>query len=345
MLSAASGPNQLLAWLQHPNLLARVSLAPRPGLLVLICLLFVGLWAILARYHPNPGSGSGEFVLHTKSASSNLNDTSAETAERHWNSPFDEEVDTGHHVANADEATRANPVPAPQPAPLPPVDAPAILLVSADQPPAELCYLNRDLHRGDTPMLRTWRLIAFNTLFATLLATPRPTAASEGPPSDSKKLDEIQKQLDELKKSVKAIQTAVGSLGTLDTELRNLRTDNNLALQKTQNDVNALRDEISKLKDDVEALRRRLATPARTAASPPTDTPPQPVTGRVELQNTWPEPMSVAVNRVIYRVQPGETRLTDPLPVGTFTYEVIGVTPPITRSLTANQVYQIHIHP
>src|SRR5437764_1110703 len=75
-----------------------------------------------------------------------------------------------------------------------------ILPAAMLEPVAENCYRLRDPHSGETPMMRTWKMLGLNTLLAALFAASpgfaRDTSALS---SDAEKLEGIQKQLNELK--------------------------------------------------------------------------------------------------------------------------------------------------
>jgi len=219
--------------------------------------------------------------------------------------------------------------------------------LSVPEPALEPCYLIRDPHRGDTPMKRTWKMLGVNTLLAALLtAGPSPGQAkgpgsdgqkSDGipkPTSESKKLDDIQSQLEELKKEVKK---AGAALADIRRDLRGREIDANVRDQSTLSQINELRDEIGRLRAEIDGLRRRPPATTREAGSAPVDT----ATGRVEMVNTYPTEVGIVVNGRTYRVRPGEIRVTEPIPTGTFTYEVLNYAPQRTRTLAANKTYTI----
>ena len=194
-------------------------------------------------------------------------------------------------------------------------------------------------------MTRTWKLIRLHALLAALLAAT-PTLADDTS-KNTDKPDPVQKQLNELKEMVaEAKRDLKKDIKDLHSELNNNRTDFNTHAQGSLRDIEGLKEEIARLKADLEALRKSSNAVNRQSGFAPSSTTAPPATGRVELYNAWPGEVSVVVNSRTYRLLPGERRLTDPLPTGTFTYEVLGVTEPNrVRTLTANQVYWIHIHP
>ena len=96
-------------------------------------------------------------------------------------------------------------MPAPEPVSLPPMELPRGLTVEQSvpilpatvlEPVRENCYSIRDSHQGDTPMMRTWKILGLNALLAGLFAvTPAPASNASGPASDAEKIAQIQTQL------------------------------------------------------------------------------------------------------------------------------------------------------
>ena len=64
------------------------------------------------------------------------------------------------------------------------------------------------------------------------------------------------------------------------------------------------------------------------------------------MRNTYATEVGIRVNRRLYRLLLGETRLSEPIPAGTFTYEVVNVSPgPQVRTLDPNQRFTVWVHP
>jgi hypothetical protein len=197
----------------------------------------------------------------------------------------------------------------------------------------------------ETIMTRTWKLMRLQALLLALLAGM--PAFADDAQKNTDKPDPVQKQLNELKEMVaEAKRQLQDDIKDLRTKADHNRTDFNNYAQGSLRDIEGLKGEVAQLKADIEALRKSSNTLNRQSGYAPSTTTAPPATGRVELYNAWPGEVSVVVNNRTYRLLPGERRLTDPLPAGTFSYEVLGVTEPNrVRSLAANQVYWIHIHP
>jgi hypothetical protein len=193
-------------------------------------------------------------------------------------------------------------------------------------------------------MIRSWKTLGLNALTAALLAA-HPVLADEKreATTDAQRLEAIQKQLRELTARLGEMEKSFDDFKTtMETDLR-------LGGQIARNHKDQIADlsrQVTQLHDDIEAIRRAGASPQRTSGFLSTDTAAPPAgTGRVELINTYPEDVAVVVNGRTYHLRPGERRLTDPIPAGTFTYEVLGVTPMNTRTVAANRIFTVHIHP
>ncbi|HLJ96340.1 MAG TPA: hypothetical protein VKU02_24415 [Gemmataceae bacterium] len=356
-------PRQIVCWadpivaathrfshVRRPLLLPGIELPPRPGLLLLTALL-LGLFCLVMTIprHP-PSEAAGEFALLSDLSSSNLNNTSAEA-------PHQVAVpQTGEGSSDTTPSAPAAPgsppvlqvpellaAPTPEPVPLSPAEFTrppateetlAILPAAVLEPVRQDCYPIRDPHQGDTPMMRTWKRLGLNAFLAALFAaTPAPGSTTAGPPSDSEKLEEIQRQLNEVK-------TALAEIKKTLTENR---TDSNLGTQKIQSQISELHTQVVPLLD---SLRNRATPSTRIAASPPSDTGLGTPTARIEMANTYSQPVSIVINnRRSYALQPGERRLSDPVPAGSFTYEILGVTPIVTRTVAADKVFTLWVHP
>lgn len=186
-------------------------------------------------------------------------------------------------------------------------------------------------------MTRTWKMLGLKILLAALFAaTPGLASNTSGPLTEAEKLDEIQRQLNELKKS----------LSSLEERIKDVRTDSNVAAQKLQNQLKDVNELIGLMRQDVENFRSRSSGSSRIAGFAPSDTLPGTGTARVEMVNTYSQPVSIVINnRRSYLLQPGERRLSDPLPAGAFTYEVLAVTPVVTRTVAADKPFTVWVHP
>ena len=176
-------------------------------------------------------------------------------------------------------------------------------------------------------MMRNWNRLGWPAILAAALAASPAPAQFDGDPD---RTDAILNQL-------KSVSKALGELDKkLSDALDNLEKSTHLRVQRLQADLN-------QLKQDLEALRGRL--PARqptTALYPPNGL----TTGRLRLSNTSIQPVTIIVNnRMAYPLNPGEVRITDPVPAGTFAYEVVGIQGPTSRALAPGETFSIHVHP
>ena len=186
-------------------------------------------------------------------------------------------------------------------------------------------------------MMRTWKMLGLNTLLAASLAAAPGLGSSSS--SDADKLQEIQTQLKELKKAVTG----------LEDRIKEARSDSAAGGQRVQNQIKDLNDQLSLLRLEVENLRTRLPAAGRSSAySPSSDggPVPTPATARVEMINTYSQPVSIVINnRRSYLLAPGERRLSDAIPAGAFTYEVLGIQPAVTRTVAVERTFTVWVHP
>jgi hypothetical protein len=354
-------------------------------LLALCTLLLLGLSIGLACWVSQPRSASADFDLLADDASPKLKDTSAETP----TGPVAQAPQSEPEKPLFDAASVKAPVPREgDPLAFPPPSlgpsAPPPIPTGEPQPGASaegLADGYRNPHRGDTPMMSTWKTLGWPA-FLSVLLTAGPAAAqvknSDGTtkPPDlttlASQLDAIKKKVDSIDIQVQTLASVPKSLGTLkeatdkltdahndlkqalervekrvDDELRALQsraTATDLKLLKAQTDITSLLNQLDGLRKDMDGLGSRVAG-TQISAYPPREPPPT-ATGRLRLVNTYFQPMTIVVNRAAYTVAPGESRMTEPIPAGVFSYEVLGVQPgPQSRVLAANETFTVTVHP
>lgn len=232
--------------------------------------------------------------------------------------------------------------------------------------------------RGDSPMMRTWRMLGLSSLLATALTAPKsPAGPLDGPPAPPAEPDRttvVTKQLDDLKSVIDSLKNSVGELRKEIKELGSTALNTNLKAEKAQSDITKLNGEMAELRKDMESLRRSLSTAPTTAGkdveeikaqldrlrldfdslrkervslSPPTaPAAVAPTNGRVRLVNTFDEQVTIIVNSRAFRLAPGESRLLDPQAAGPFNYQVLGVQQDLqNRTLAANETITITVYP
>lgn len=195
-------------------------------------------------------------------------------------------------------------------------------------------------------MTRTWTRLGFPALLAAALAASSARGQLDGEPDKTaailNQLKSVTATLKELD-SLKALPKNLTELErTITDALASLEVNTNLRIGTVQRELNALKDQYTQLKQDIDALRNRL--PARqptTALYPPNGA----GTGRLRLVNTYLVPVSILVNGRVYQLTPGETRFTEPLPAGSFSYEVLGIQEPRSRALSPGETFLVHVYP
>jgi hypothetical protein len=192
----------------------------------------------------------------------------------------------------------------------------------ATVPPCDLDPAIPYRQRGDSPMMRTWKLLGLPLVLAAVLVVSE-APATEGPLSDSEKLDQIQKEVEKVVESLKAM----GS---------DLKTTIALA-QKSKADIDELRKQLDDLKKEVDQLKSGSPGNTRVSASPPQ-------MGKVLLINNYTQDVTAVVNQTVYRLRPGESREVD-VPAGPFTYRIFQAQATLqNRVLAANETYTIAVH-
>jgi hypothetical protein len=151
----------------------------------------------------------------------------------------------------------------------------------------------------------------------------------------------LRKDVDGLKNTVQSINVA------MELATQNLKAKS-VELAETQATLKQVRDELERVRvagsarcdgltEEVAELRKRLADTSRQAARLTE------ATGTIRLYNTFSRPVSVVVNGRSYPLEPGESHTLSNQPVGTVTYEVLGISPRTTRALTADRPLDIEV--
>jgi hypothetical protein len=208
-----------------------------------------------------------------------------------------------------------------------PVAVPVTLLPVVFCDPGSLdCSCFRDLHQGDTPMLRTWNTLKLSSLMAaTLVMTPLPALAqAEIPQNDLKTLQEsvdaLSKKLDAMNADIN--KALAGTYADMKA-LKDAHMETKLKVAALEGAVKALTD-VGILKAEMDKLQGRgtvMYPPEKNVANA------SPVsTGRIQMANMYPEDMLFVVNGKTYKVAPFAIANLDNQPAGIFTYEVISGT-------------------
>jgi len=334
-------------------LLPEVKLASRPALLALILLLLVGLGVVLGSWKSRPEPESADFDLRTAPSSHKLDITSAERPANPPAPAFSSEaglIAQGPVVPSPDDVPAMLEIPAPDPADSPgpykvpdlPLEAPHLEPPEQSSTPAPIVldagnlFIDSSL-RGDTPMMRTWKMLGYPAILtAALAADPQLAWTQEGAKNGQGTDAKSEVTLKDLNESLKAIQKKL--------------EENRLNANILGEDVRMLKEKVAQLQKDLDSLRTTRSnyqpvTPLTQAA---------PSTGRIKLVNTWPDRIMVLLNDKSYNAEPNRELTVQDVPAGPFTYEILGVQPdstilPITqkqpRTLAANETFMIHVHP
>ena len=181
-------------------------------------------------------------------------------------------------------------------------------------------------------------------------------------------LKAMQKQLDgvpAVRKDVDALKDAVRSLNStlaqtqdaLKTTQLNLdiktteQSATQTQLKQLRDDLDKARAQMGKMQDQITAhsarcdglteeltdLRKKLNDTSRQAARMVEGT------GTIRLYNTYSRPVSIVVNGRSYQLDPGESNTLSNQPVGPVSYEVLGLSPRTTRTLTADRPLDVEV--
>jgi hypothetical protein len=339
--------------------LPELKLAARPALLVLATLLLVGLGAVLKHWQPSPRAESAGFDLIAGTPSPKLDITSAETPESQSAPAFAREAEntesgpeqptgavpvvnlsTTQDIAAPDAAAElhlpdsSGPYKMPDLAAEPPkvetAEAVPISEFSAPQVFDEETF--RNSQRGETPMIRNWKMLGLQTvLAAALAAAPDSSYAlddqNQGKEGKSgKSSDTREPTLTDLKKSLDSIQREIDKIPTMA-----------LNVNLIGEDLKKLREKVDRLEKEIEGLNKRSTSLYG----------PRPVgTGHIRLENTYPREITVILNQTSYPLVPGQTA-TVSVPAGPFTYQVVNI-PDFgvrNRDVLPNETFSITVFP
>jgi hypothetical protein len=335
-----------------PEQLRGYSLPARPGLLALSLLLLLGLCGALASWEGQPRPQTPGIHLLAGTSSPKLNIISAEAPPVAAARPEPNRVDAGSQEAKHAPVIlpRVSPEDAPSLEPAPLLAAlPSTPLTSV----LENGYADRNSQPGDSPMIRNWKMLAFETVLAGTLIPAGAQAQTTDTQLKPADMAAVLKDVQELKKIVNAIDGRVASSFRAmqeETEKRLKKLEDDgvaaaLKYEKTQTDLEEIKKQLAQLRLDLDALKSRAPVNRESAYAPSPSNSPSPATGRIRLMNTFLDPMTIVVNGRAYQVGPGDTRLVEAVPAGTFNYEVLGVQSRVDRALAANETFTITVHP
>jgi hypothetical protein len=201
-------------------------------------------------------------------------------------------------------------------------------------------------HRGDTPMLRNWKLFELAALLAIAAPSPIVLAGGEGKETEKAILERVEKMVKDLKAQVAEVKTQVnsmsGSLGNVAKEVAELKGEITplkgitLKIESLNSSFGGLKAELERFKsassmdkiglEDVKerlaniekALARLQQTEMRTSFSPAAT-----AFGKIMLINNYTDRLLFQINDKQFFVEPGTSQPIENVPAGPFTYRVM----------------------
>lgn len=236
--------------------------------------------------------------------------------------------------------------PPPPPPPAPPVEPVQPVAESLGVPDAENFDSICNLHQGESPMMKRWRMLGWHALLAAAVATApvapvTQVAAADSDVTSSQQLASIEQQLRDIKDSLSVLPTIKNDVKNLELTLQAAQAK----LNDVERHVGRINSDMLRLQSEVDSLKQRMDN-FRKSFSPPTAPTPGVATtdlARIRMRNTFIEPVSIVVNDEAYRLEPGETYVKE-IPAGGFTYEVLGIQAPVTRTLVAGEMFTINVY-
>jgi hypothetical protein len=166
-------------------------------------------------------------------------------------------------------------------------------------------------------------------------------------------MEGLRKDVEGLKTTVQAINTALELMAQqLRAKSKDLE-ETQAALRQVRDELERTKAETGKMHDDIKAkysarcdalteainnLKQQMSESTRQAARMTEGT------GTIRLFNTYAQPVSIVVNKRSYQLDPGASFVLANQPVGQVTYEVIGLSAPVTRTLTPDRALDIEVY-
>jgi archaellum component FlaC len=232
----------------------------------------------------------------------------------------------------------------------PPQPLPAVIAKAA--PPA--CTSIYVPQRGETPMLRTWKMLALPAVLSAAFTTAPPVARAGG--SDGGEKNPVLEKLMQMEKRVnEAFKKIEDDMLELKAEALTVKPGLEAAqkrVKQLEKDLVDMRDDMANMRNDLSDLKKRIPSSTQALYPPPDKAslddlkarlgkveqdfgklsglpqtsfyPARP--GRLRLVNEYSEDMLFIVNGRSYRVAPGAIQVLDQVPAGAFSYEVVSPT-------------------
>ena len=162
-----------------------------------------------------------------------------------------------------------------------------------------------------------------------------------------KSVQDIQRDFLDLRARVTRLEDELNRRSAVASESISMKADYD-KLQTMEADIQAMRVRLKQMEEDVRLTKIKLNPPLfpivpETSSSYKWDIT-TPLLGSVKLINEYVTPMSIIVNGLSYRLEPGEIRFVE-VPAGKFTYQVPSLQWAVQeRSIAAGDIKPIRIH-
>jgi hypothetical protein len=191
-------------------------------------------------------------------------------------------------------------------------------------------------------MLKNWRLIGLHAvLVAALTASPAVAGADTDTPK-SKELVEIEKRLDRIVSALERLEGLKKDIQDIREDMRFQREVKNPSVDQ---EIRDLQQQVLRLTEDVARLRTPAGGRTSYYGGPGPGPGPGAATSTIRVRNAHVVPVTVAINERPYEVPPGSELVLNNQPAGEFTYEVVGIQPPVRRMLAASKPFSIEVFP
>jgi polyhydroxyalkanoate synthesis regulator phasin len=187
-------------------------------------------------------------------------------------------------------------------------------------------------------MRSNWRLIGLSAVVAAALTASSAFAVED---SDTPKPSDIIA----LNARIDRLSAAVSKLEGLKQDIKDLREDltyhKSVTIPSLEREIRDLQQQVVRLNEEL--ARARASAGGRTSfyAGPGINVP----TGIIKLRNSYVEPVTITINNQPYNIPAGSDLTLNNQPAGEFVYEVVGIQPPVRRTLAANKTFDINVFP
>jgi hypothetical protein len=168
---------------------------------------------------------------------------------------------------------------------------------------------------------------------APVLTPPAPTVPVKADPTVDERVKAVEKKVDDLIEALKGKKDRDGFVVPTDPGLIE-------EVKRLKNEIASLKAQLDKMEKSTTSLR-----PSTGGTTAPTPADPLAGKGTVRVVNDYPIEITMVVNNNSYRIAPN-TKLEIPVPVGTFTYQLLSAganLAPTTSALKEKEVVTLRI--